>query len=279
MIKIILLAFFPVFLFGQEIEITGQLIDREQKSEIAYANIGILNKNVGTVSNNKGIFKLNLTEKIKDTDTLMISMIGYESRIFEVAEFKKLLSKNMVISLEPKGYNLGEIVVVPRGSNTKLVGNKKRNEYISVSFTNNNMGHEMAVLLKIEERPTYVEKVYVNITQCTYDSIFYRLNIYEYNKKTKLPSKNILTEPIYLNFTQSETEKTLTIDVSHLNIIVQDDFVVSLELVKDLGEGDINFSGSLFQSKSFARMTSQGKWETVPIRVGAGIYTEIRYNE
>jgi hypothetical protein len=277
--KIILLAFFPIFLFGQNTEITGKLIDSKRKSEIAYANIGILNKSVGTVTDDQGVFKFNLSEKIKDTDTVMISMIGYENRVFEVGEFRKTLSKNKVIVLESRSYNLGEITVVPKGNTTELVGNEKRNEKVSVSFANNNMGHEMAVLLKIKERPTSVEKIYINITNCTFDSIFYRLNVYEYDKKKKLPAKNILPEPVYINFTKSETEETLMIDLSDLNILVQGDFVVSLELIKDLGEGDINFSASFFQSKGFIRRISQDKWEAAPFKIGAGIYAEIRYDE
>ncbi|MGB0862557.1 MAG: carboxypeptidase-like regulatory domain-containing protein [Saprospiraceae bacterium] len=279
MVRIILLAFFPVFLFGQNVEVAGKLIDSKRKSEIAYANIGVLNKTVGTVTDAQGVFNLSLSERVKDTDTVMISMIGYENRTFKVAEFRKALSKSKVIGLTPKSYNLDEITVIPKGNKTKLVGNKKRNENISVSFTNNNMGHEMAVLLKIKKRPTTVEKVFINITGCTYDSIFYRLNIYEYDKKAKTPGKNLLPKPVYLNFTKAETEETLMIDLSDLNVWVKDDFVVSLELIKDLGEGDINFSASFFKSKGFARMISQGGWEEAPIRVGAGIYAEIRYDK
>lgn len=274
--KIILLscfALFPIFLFSQNIELAGQIIDENDKSAVAYANIGVLNQNIGTVTDDNGFFKFEISATVKDSDSVKISMIGYENQIFRVADFRQILEQNAVIRLQPKAYNLSTVTVVPKGQVRRIVGNDKRNGFMSVGFGRNDMGREMAALLKIKEQPTYVDKVFVNINECTYDSIFYRLNIYEYDKKTNLPVKNLLPKPVYVNFTKKETEETLVIDISHLNVLVEDDFIVSLELVKDLGEGDIYFSVNLRKTKGFVRMVSQGEWNKAPI--GPSIYAEV----
>jgi len=275
--KTLLFVIFPAFLFGQTLQ--GSLINTTKNTPVAYANIGVLTKNIGTVSNDKGYFSFELSDKVKSTDTIVISMIGYESQTFKVSAFKALLQKNSTIQLTSKSYDLSEVTIIPRDYKTKLVGNKRRNENIQVSFENNNMGHEMGILIKVKKRPTYVEKVYLNIVSCSYDSVFYRLNIYSYDKKTKQPLENVLPKPIYLSYAKAELENTIEVDLSHLNILVQDDFLVSVELVKDLGEGDINFSASLFKSKGFYRTISQGRWESTSLRVGPGIFAQIRYEK
>jgi hypothetical protein len=275
--KTLLLVIFPVFLFGQTVK--GTLVDAATQSPVAYVNIGILNKSIGTVSNDKGVFAFEISKQVKPSDTVMISMIGYESQIFKVSDFQKTLQQKSTISLTSKSYDLSEVTIIPKDFKTKLVGNQRRNENMSVAFQNNNMGHEMGVLLNIKKRPTYIEKVFINIISCTYDSIFYRLNIYEYDKKTKRPSKNVLQKPVYLSYTKAETQQTLEIDLSHLSVLVQDDFVVSVELVKDLGEGDINFSASFFKSRGFARGMSLGGWQRTLFRIGPGIYAQIRYEK
>ncbi len=274
MSKTLLFLLFPIFLFGQTFE--GHIKDASTNANIAFANIGILNKSIGTVSNEKGYFKFNINNKVKESDTLMISMIGYTSKMYSISAFRAQIQSKTPIILTPTSYDLSEVVVIPKDYKTRIVGNKKRNENISVSFNNNYMGHEMGLLIKIKERPAYIQKVFINITSCSYDSIFYRLNVYEFDKKTKKPTKNLLPKPIYVSYSKTDIKNTIEIDLRHLSVLVQDDFVVSLELVKDLGEGKINFSGSFMKSRGYFREISQAGWQRAPFRFGPGIYAEIK---
>lgn len=63
-------------LFSQNI--TGFVIDAESKQPIEYTNIGIISKNVGTVSDLNGRFKF-LVDSKYDNDTILFSIIGYKS--------------------------------------------------------------------------------------------------------------------------------------------------------------------------------------------------------
>ena len=274
MTKVLFLVFFPILLFGQTY--SGKIIDDKTKSPVAYANIGILNKSIGTVSNGNGHFKLNLPTKIKGTDTLRVSMIGFETKDYIVKDFKNAFENGGQIVLIAKDYKLDEVTIIPKDYKKLLVGNTKRMENMSIMFESNKMGHEMAVQIKIKKRPAVVDKVFVNILKCTYDTAFYRLNIYEYDKKAKLPGENLLPKAVYINFSKEEIKEKIEIDISHLNVIVQDDFVISLELVKDLGEGEVAFSANFMKSKGLARETSQGAWIKAPIKFGPSISAEIR---
>ena len=273
MTKVLFLLFLPVFLFGQTY--SGNIIDQSTKEVIPFVNIGILNKTIGTVSNLNGKFSITFDKTIKNTDTIRISMIGYATRDFLIKDFTKKMTDASAITLKSINYELSEITVIPRDYVEKKVGNFKRRENMTVGFENHLMGHEMGILMKIKNKPTFVEKVYLNIISCTYDTIFYRMNIYEYDKKTRKPIKNVLQQPIYLNYTKEEIAETIEVDLSHLNIYVEDDFVVTLELVKDLGEGDIYFSAN-FKSKGLYRTTSQSSWIKAPMNIGPGIWAIIK---
>ena len=62
-------------LTGQTI-LKGKLIDAETSSPLSYVNIGVIGKNVGTVSAFDGSFGLSVASKY-DSDLLRISIIGY----------------------------------------------------------------------------------------------------------------------------------------------------------------------------------------------------------
>lgn len=273
--SIILAFLFPLLLLAQK-NIEGAIIDATSNAPIAYANIGLLNKNIGTVSNANGHFSLLLPSKTLGSDTVRISFIGYETKDYSFQAFENLCKKNCTISLTPTDYNFNEVVIMPKDFIEKIVGNTTTNKNISVSFENNNMGHEMGVRMKIKKRPTFIERIDINIAHTTYDSIFYRMNIYKFDTKKGKPTEHILKKPVYLVYAKADTENTISVDLSAMNVFVEDDFFVSLELVKDLGEGDLNFCAALFKSKSYYRYISQGRWTKAPISIGASISAAIR---
>ena len=59
--------------FSQEKIINGEIIDADNKTHLQYANIGILNKNTGTVSNYDGKFSIKINEKINENDLVSFS--------------------------------------------------------------------------------------------------------------------------------------------------------------------------------------------------------------
>ncbi len=77
--SIILLIFFAVNIFSQEISLSGFVKDAETGNPLVNANIFISGKTLGTVSDVTGGFKL--SGDIKISDTLIISYIGYAQRV------------------------------------------------------------------------------------------------------------------------------------------------------------------------------------------------------
>jgi len=66
--------------YSQEKIIKGVIKDAESKFFLQYANIGISNKNIGTVSNFDGKFSLKLNESINENDLVTFSYVGYQTK-------------------------------------------------------------------------------------------------------------------------------------------------------------------------------------------------------
>ena len=69
----------------------------------------------------------------------------------------------------------------------------------------------------------------------------------------------------------------ISLDLMPNNIFVDDDVFVSIEWIKDLGNvKGLNFSTKLIGSPTYARMTSQDKWEKLGT-IGIGLHVEVGY--
>ena len=77
--------FNQVFLFSQSFN--GRVFSSETKSGISFVNVGIIGKNVGTVTDQSGNFTLEI-DNIYNNDSIRFSMIGYEPKSFLVSTFK-----------------------------------------------------------------------------------------------------------------------------------------------------------------------------------------------
>ncbi len=90
-------------------QIKGLVVDKKTKKPLPYANVFIINKSIGTISNASGSFFLKLTN-IDDTDTLGISYIGY--RLFRIP-VHEIDTSQLVIRLSSEQVQINEILVRP----------------------------------------------------------------------------------------------------------------------------------------------------------------------
>ena len=119
--KLLIISFTVVLInfnsYGQTKKIVGEV--RNSKSNLAYVNIGIANKTVGTVSNAEGFFNLVLNEAVKPNDTVTFFYIGFKTEKYLVSELNK---ENNIILLSPEQIELNKAVV----SSNKIKTGKKR---------------------------------------------------------------------------------------------------------------------------------------------------------
>lgn len=243
--------------------IQGQTIDQSTMEPIPYVNVGILHQQMGTVSDENGHFSLPLAG-LDPMDTLKISSIGYEALIYTVSEARTFSEKKSFL-LEPREVMLDEVVILPKDYKLRTVGNDNTPDFMRAGFTENKLGYELGVKMK-SRKPAFIEEIYIEIAECTYDTIFYRLNIYEMIDGA--PGRNILRKPIYLTYTQEEVKELLMINIKEQYVRVDGHFIVSLELVKDLGEGKLMLKTGVMNNKTWHRQTSQAEWSSIGFGVG-----------
>lgn len=247
--------------------VSGIVIEQSGGQPIAYVNIGVPGKDVGTVSKENGQYSISL-EKVDGMDTLMFSCIGFEPFKIQVGEY---LSKNIQnVKLNRRIINLREVVIVPRNSKLKFLGYHVKASTILAGFGRNDNGYECGIIMK-NNKNAFLKNLYLDVTVCDYDSVFYRLNIYKLAGKNQF--ENILQQPIYINLSKDEIKSRKAIDLSKYNIVTEGDFLVTLEHVRHLGKGGLYFR-CRFPAKSYFKKTSQGKWGSAPLGMGMTVEAE-----
>jgi hypothetical protein len=199
-ILLIMSLFISVIVHSQEKIISGQIRNFENSKPLAYVNIGIKNKTVGTVSNNNGFFKLLLNDKVTSTDTVVFSYIGFKTEKYVVSELKKIKEP---ILLEPKSMELDEVVVSSKkiklkskkiGRTSKGLGLMHSNFYTYYEKDiDDRLSKERGMKFKIR-RNCHIKDLNFNITSNEFKSLKFRVNIYKI--QDKFPTDLIVQENI-----------------------------------------------------------------------------------
>jgi len=89
----------------------GKVIDIDSNEPLPYAFISIKGKPIGTVTNADGEFEFHFATQYAE-DTLLVSMLGYNSYLISLAEIKEY--KNLKIRLAVRPVLLNEVVIVAK---------------------------------------------------------------------------------------------------------------------------------------------------------------------
>ena len=203
---------------------------------------------------------------IFDNDSLRFSIIGYESKSLSVLQFKEDSSK--IVFLDLKVYKLLEVNVIhKKGRKPKeiIIGTPVVSNDLKSGFETNDLGSELGIKVHVKRR-VLLNDLNLNVATCTFDSVTYRLNIYQSVNQTEY--KNILTKPIYISFSKDKIKNVITYDLRKYSIIVEGNILIALELYKDLGEGSLLFHTEFFTGSTFHRKTIEGNWTESPGVIG-----------
>lgn len=255
---LLLFILLPFFLSAQS-RLSGRIFDGGSNTPLAYVNIGVLGAGIGTVSGLDGAFSLSIPSRLNQ-ETIKLSMLGYESKTFGVTEFRQLMRSEGKVVLQPKQYDLEQIVVVPDFTKTKVIGNPARRMKLLDGFSGDKLGREGGIIIKLKKRyqPAKVIKFQLYIAYSTYDQLKFRLNFY--SVRNNKPFKPLAQENVII--TTDIKEGILEVDLEQYNIVVQDDFAVTLEWIEDFGEGRLRFPFRRFGPRCVFRYASQDSWDS-----------------
>ena len=266
LITTILFSFFVTIHLQSQITIQGTVLDSMTNEPIGFVNIGILENANGTVSSEQGTFELKLQ---KGDSTIRFSSIGYESKTFSTEDFKKL---NKVL-LQPIVYKIGAIKIeAKKFKKRKKLGTKILAKMNTIAWGDSEFtGLEIGVPIKVKKE-SIIKSAHFGVLKSSTGNTRLRVNIYDF--KNGKVGENLMPENVFVY--AKDLMKYGKVDLSHLNLIVENDVLLSIETIeKEEKEGfylifgaGIRFSGNIYYRDASQAIFKRDKLENM-IKIGA----------
>lgn len=252
---------FPFGLWSQ-VRITGRMIDAQHKKPLAYVNVGIRDKNIGTLADQAGVFSL-LIPKGHEADTLSFSLVGYKNGKIQIKDLEA--GTQQIIALEKKNIELDEVEVAARQTEERRFGIKRRGllMHFADGMFNKDDSFEIGQLIKLGASPVKVNTMNLYVLETRPDSAIFRLNFYRY--RDGKPGERAVEKSIVQR--KAITKGWLSFDLSKENVQLSGDVVATVEFLPDqtMQSQPISYEVKLGgSSKSFYRRSSLGSWSTPP---------------
>tara|TARA_B100001179_G_scaffold233171_1_gene229869 strand:+ start:5236 stop:8253 length:3018 start_codon:yes stop_codon:yes gene_type:complete len=254
-----LLSLITCIAYSQQWELQGAVINGKTQAPVEFANIGVVNKHIGTVSGIDGTFYFSIKrDDVSASDLVQFSTIGFTSKTISVGQLAQQLAQNKPIVLEPVTYELDTVMLIGGEKKEVTLGNNGYSTEIYGYWRDSlALGGEIATKINIRKRNTSLNTLQFRVLENYSDSLLIRINIYD--SKNQYPAKNLLTQNIYHTVTQRNGVEM--VDLSPYRIRVSSDIIVSIELIKIYGNAlYFVMAGSLDNGISYRRYVSQDKW-------------------
>jgi hypothetical protein len=209
--------------------VNSKVIDESSQQPIAYANIAVLNKRIGTSSNDKGDFLIVTNNELNENDSIIISAIGYYDTVISLLNVQKRTY------LIPRRYEIQEVYIKPKEKNL-VVLNKVDSKNLNSTW--GCYGHSFIIARLFKKEEDYKDFNYIqsiNIyTEKHLQKFKFNLRLYTYDSISDKPIENlnyeniIVTTPSKFGFGQNKVE----VDISEYRIIFPDEgMIVGLEWI------------------------------------------------
>ena len=247
----------------------GRVVDAKTGEPIPFVNIGIMNRAIGTVSDEEGNFLLEFRRnKVQSGDVLRISSLGYEPSEVPLSRLEQS-TEHFTFRLNPVPIGLNEVVV----STSELYEVEEELGYPNllgrgIGYWKDSvaLGGELGSRIRIDKGLRRLNVLFFHILDNPSDSVQLRVNIYQTIGNNRLPGPNLNTSGQNILHTLRKGEVLTAIDLKPFEIWVRDDFIVSLELLGVFGTDRVGLSlpaGDYPGGNSFRRYASQDSWEKI----------------
>jgi hypothetical protein len=231
----LLIIIFSTFLtFGQK-TIVGKILSQTTKEPIPFANIGVINSNVGTLSNLDGTFSIIIPQKLI-TDSLTFRSLGFYGKSISVNQLES--RKEFTVYLNEKATLLSTVIITAKKIKYKKIelGNRV---YTSGNYEPDTTYAGRSVALLIDTKnipnqksfPVYLKKASLCIFRNNFESFKFRVRINKYDSLTGKPGVDLIDQSIIEE--SSMQLGWLDFDLSKLNFRVTGPFFVTFEQLLD----------------------------------------------
>jgi len=230
------------------------------------ANIGVLNKPLGTVSNEKGKFSLNIYKNYIQ-DTLKVSCLGYKSKELLIKDLLNDKSNGIKISLDNYTEKLKEIIITSRKLKTYTKGKKRINSKNKVYFAipsikDLNLGSEIGRKFSLgKKKPSILENFKFYLVENNFKHLKFRLNIYSI--KNKRPEKKLNGSNILVNVDNS-FKGWVNVNLIKYGLKVKQDIIITIEWINTSKDGNklsLPIIIPSISSTHYYKYGTQAKWK------------------
>lgn len=273
----------PILAFSQSFFGTfeGTVLETHD-APLAYVSVGVVNKSIGTVSNNNGHFMLEMN-KISIQDTIRLSLVGYTSLEFPVSDLLNN-KKNNIFYLSKHKIIIDEVNITGKQRSHLEIGRKANSGLLQATFNpsktevKEKLGTEIGMKMKYSEKSTAIIKDFnCYFSSNNFDYLKFRLNIY--SLKNDLPDSLISNKNIIVEIPDAKTG-WIKVDLLPYNINISTDFMISLQWLDSRFTQDdlpkIWIPGTITPFNDiFQRDASQDKWRKSKAKIS--YYTTLLY--
>ncbi|ASZ10449.1 carboxypeptidase-like regulatory domain-containing protein [Chitinophaga pendula] len=238
-----------------QLHLKGTLIQPGPRN-IPFANIGISQKDQGTISNAEGEFSLQLPSSCLH-DTITLSCPGYFIQQVPVSDM--IINRTGIYILYPKEE---ETVSVSISMNPDLdtSGIKDPAGSSRIPATSNSSSDifEVAQLIKMNGKEGQVNSAHLFLQLQQPDILTFRINFYQI--ENGMPGKRLIDKNIIL--TQSISNGWFDIDLSNYNILLSQDCYISYEYLPTAAGSTRPFAIDTRKNGTLSvRKSSHGRWQ------------------
>ena len=257
-----------VSIFAQK-DYKGKVVDAVNGETIPFVNIGIVEQAIGTVSDEDGLFHLYFEKgEVESTATILFSALGYAPLNIPVAEMPLIYNEYPVFKMNPERVRLNEVVVSNKNGRfiPDAIGYKNFGERTFGYWKDQiALGGELATRVIAKSGIRRLEKFQFEVFFNPSDSLLLRVNIYEDDGPVGSPKTNLNKSGKNILVTVKNSDKLVWVDLSPFDIYVENDFMVSLELLKVYGDKELGLilAAAFNQYGSYRKYASQDKWERI----------------
>lgn len=264
--KLYLLAFLYSLNYTNAQIISGTIFSKEENTPIPYVKIGVAKENIGTISDEKGNFSIDLS-KMNSNNKVIIESAGYEKFSQNISDFIKQDGEK--IFLKEKFKNIKEVQIVPKKLVDKNWGVNTKTKSVLYSVNPQLRKEQFLGETAIEfnaNKKSKINKINLNIAEFQSNKpVLLRYSIY--SEKNGYPNQNIVEDEITVELTQNMIKNgTFMLDVSRYNIWVQGKFFIGIQFLNEF-EGRIMISAALFRTGFLRKFYSN--WEKMSIAAPA----------
>ena len=208
-----------------QIEFKGTIFSESENKPIGFASVGVKGKRAGAVADASGNFKLTLPENIKQSDTIIISSIGFQN--IRMAVRQAVQDSEFRLQEIPKELeNVTHISFIKES----ILGNSSMSGAMFRGWYDYKTGGEIGKIFSVPENQYKIERIRFRVdNKC--DTCWMRLHIRKMVNDE--PGEELLKQNIIFPITSySLKDAGPEIDLSDYNIVLSDyTILVSLEVI------------------------------------------------